>query len=245
MHLIYIDDSYDQTTAVYSGIAIPVNRWREVFEQIKEFRQHLRTTYGIAYNYELHAVKFVSGRGSLGIKNRATIVPKAQRAQIFREVLTFITQLPDVRLFIGTGPKNLEERLFERMLNRISRTMQAWDSHAMLICDEGYETQFTRMMRKMAVFNYIPSKYGKWAGAGAAKNIPIERIIEDPFFKPSDASFLIQFADFVAYALLKQERPTANSTKYGIGAAFNIMTAIGIYQKPLREILSILFDANR
>lgn len=39
------------------------------------------------------------------------------------------------------------------------------------------------------------------------KNIPLERIIEDPVFKQSHQSYMIQLADCVAFSLLKREVP--------------------------------------
>ena len=66
----------------------------------------------------------------------------------------------------------------------------------------------------------------------AAQNITTERIIEDPVFKPSDRSYLIQMADCVAFALLKSEvPPTPNVARYGIHEMFD-KTLRGICFKP-------------
>lgn len=94
--------------------------------------------------------------------------------------------LTSLRLFNVCLP-NRQDWAFERLLNRINRTMQAWGSHALLICDEGKEADYTRLVRKMSVHNPIPSQFGVWKDTGrATRNIPIDRIIEDPFFKRSD-----------------------------------------------------------
>ena len=58
------------------------------------------------------------------------------------------------------------------------------------------------------------------------KNGTIDRILEDPFFKQSDRSYFIQLSDFCAYALLRQERPIASKTKYGLDQAFNLLEPI-------------------
>jgi hypothetical protein len=74
----------------------------------------------------------------------------------------------------------------------------------------------------MGVFNPIPSARGAWASGSATKNIPLQRIIEDPIFKRSDQSFLIQLADCVAYALLKRETtPTPLVAKYNLDEMFD------------------------
>ena len=92
---------------------------------------------------------------------------------------------------------------------------------ALIFADEGRETEITRVYRKMTVFNPVPSQYGTWK-EGATKNLPLERIIEDPIFKKSHHSFFIQLADCVSFALLKRETlPTANIAKYGINEFFD------------------------
>jgi len=102
--------------------------------------------------------------------------------------------------------------------------MKAWDSYAILVCDEGKDAIYTRLRRKMGVYNPIPSKQGYWEDTGVkTKNIPIDRIIEDPFFKRSDQSYFIQLVDFCAYSLLRRESPLASKSKYGLDKAFSIL----------------------
>jgi uncharacterized protein DUF3800 len=94
-------------------------------------------------------------------------------------------------------------------------------ARAMIIADASREPEITKAFRKMTVFNPIPSKFGGW-GSAKAKNIPLERIIEDPVFKRSQQSFFIQLADCVAFALLKREsEPTPLVAKYGIDDFFD------------------------
>jgi hypothetical protein len=51
-----------------------------------------------------------------------------------------------------------------------------------LISDEGKEVAYTRLIRKMGVYNPIPSRMGAWPEGTATRNIPIELILEDPVF---------------------------------------------------------------
>ena len=138
-----------------------------------------------------------------------------------------VARLPGVRLFNACFPHKQDERAFERLLNRIERTLQASDSHAILISDKGKEAAYTRLARRMQVYNPIPSAYGTWLDTGQSyKNIPITRIIEDPFFKDSAQSYFIQLVDFCAYALLRRERPVASKTRYGLDKAFDLLKPI-------------------
>ena len=121
----------------------------------------------------------------------------------------------------------------KRMVSRLSSDTREEDQKAIearllkfaprssIIADESREQEITKVFRKMTVFNPIPSQFGGWSG-GKAKNIPLERIIEDPVFKPSHQSFFVQLADCVAFALLKRETPpSALVSKYGINVFFD------------------------
>jgi len=223
MHLIYIDESADPSLNTFSALAVPADQWRAAFQQVRDWRRGLRKSDGIFVHKEFHAWKFVSGRGDLSDKT----VPKGRRCQIFKDALSLVSVLPGARLFNAVSAPNLADRAFERLVNRINRIMEAWDSRAILVCDEGKEVAYTRLVRRMGVYNPIPSQFGTWSQAGTyAKNIPIERIIEDPFFKRSSQSYFIQMVDFAAYALLRRERPVASKTKYGLDQAFHALAPI-------------------
>lgn len=223
MHLVYLDDSHDQDTRVttFSAVAIPATRWAETFDAIRSWRQELRDSDGIFITKELHATDFVAGRGRIAPK----IVPKGRRCQIFRDGLATFAGLPDVQVF--NAARRGAQWGFERLLNRLNRTMQAWDSHVLLICDEGKEAEYTRLVRKMSVYNPIPSRFGVWRDTEQNfKNIPIDRILEDPFFKESDKSYFVQMADWCAFALLRRECPIPSRTKYGVDQAFDALDPI-------------------
>ena len=93
--------------------------------------------------------------------------------------------------------------------------MQAQDSYCHLVCDEGKEDYYVKLVRKLRVYNPIPSQFGAWNPGEFAKNIPIERIIEDPQFKDSRKSYFIQHADFMAFGLLRSEKPTPKIKRHG------------------------------
>ena len=218
MHLIYIDDSYSPGYYCFSAIAIPAETWRETFGAVKNWRSSLRASHGIAAYKELHAVDFVAGRGRVS----PTTIGKWERSLIYKDGLRALGGREDVSIFNACGNHSLQ-RSFERLLNRINVAMTKWGSHAILICDEGDELKYTRLARKMSVFNYVPSKYGGWSSGTSAKNIPTERILEDPIFKESSRSYLIQMADFCAYSILQKERPIPSRKRYGLHHAYRLI----------------------
>jgi Protein of unknown function (DUF3800) len=108
-----------------------------------------------------------------------------------------------------------------KIYDSIEPRLLRFAARAVIVADESRETEITKVFRKMTVFNPIPSQFGGWVG-GKSKNIPLERIIEDPVFKKSQQSFFIQLADCVAFALLKREsKPTPHVAKYQIDKFFD------------------------
>jgi Protein of unknown function (DUF3800) len=220
MHICYIDDSGDEKTRVFSVLSIPAQEWNKCFAMIQDFRRTVKEREGIYVKVEFHATEFGAGRGKISNE----IIPKGARCRIFRETLDEITKLPGVRLFNGAAGRADEARLFERLLNRINRTLLEWDSQGLLVSDEGKD--FTDLVRRMRVYNPIPSMYGQWREGGSTKNITLDHIVEDLFFRKSSRSYFIQLADFCADALLRSESPLATKNKYGLDKAFDIVGSL-------------------
>jgi hypothetical protein len=222
MHLVYFDDSRDEDTCVFSALLVSDQSWRDCFNELRAFRRRFKVSDGIFVRKELHAWKFVSGRGRISDR----VVTKHRRSVIFKEALALGAQLPGVTLMNGVSTAKDDVRLFEFMANRVNRAMQHWNSHAILICAEGKEATYTRLIRRMGVFNPIPSALGLWPEGTTTRNIPTDLILEDPVFKPSQRSYFIQLVDFCAFALLRKERPIASRSYYGIDTAFDLLDPI-------------------
>jgi hypothetical protein len=217
-----MDESADEKLFVLSAMVIPVQRWNEVFAAVKAWRRQLRLRFGILVQNELHAWKFVSGRGR---PSNQTIV-KATRVSIFLDALALVAGMPDVMVFNAVFDKKQKYTAFDRILHRINRTMQRINGYAVVFCDEGSEVEYTRIQRKMRVYNPIYSDRGLWEDGARTKNMPIERIVEDPVFKDSAKSYFIQLVDFVAYALLRRENQIPSKNKYGLHEAFAILSPV-------------------
>lgn len=230
MHLVYLDDSRDESLCVCTALVISADQWHDALTQIRQWRRALKRSDGIFVYKEFHAWKFVSGRGR--ISDRA--VAKGRRCEIFREALGVLRDLPSVSLFNAVFPRAADLTAFERILNRINRTMQDRDSYAMLIWDQGKEAEYRRLTRRMRIRNPIPSMFGEWEPGTYAKDIPLDRIIEDPVFKDSEQSYFIQLVDFCAYALLRRERPIPSKTRYGLDKAFDIVSP-ALFRKATRR----------
>jgi hypothetical protein len=100
------------------------------------------------------------------------------------------------------------------------RAVESRGSQAVLIFDDGDARNTLRLTRKLAVFNYIKSRYGCWPDGKEYKNFPLINFIEDPVFRVSKLSYLIQAVDFCAYALFQKEKPTASRLPFGLNRSF-------------------------
>jgi len=215
-----MDDSGEDNVRAFSLLTVPVNEWKTCFSAIKDYRRALRASDGIFMKKELHATKFLSGHGYFSDR----IISLPRRCEIFRDCLTNITRLPGVRLFNAIGNRANELRLFERLLNRLNRAMREWDSHAVCVSDEGKD--YTSLARQMAVFNPIPSMYGGWGREGLTRNIVVDRLIDDLFYRRSHQSYFIQVVDLCAYALLRSEKHLASKNAMNIHTAFDLLAPI-------------------
>lgn len=225
MHIAYIDESKDvqSNTYIFSALLVSDKAWMNVYESLLKFRRDLKNSDGIYVRKELHAWKFTSGRGE--ICKPPLFVSKRRRCEIFKEFLQLAAELPGTML-LNSVCNNIEWAL-ERLLNRINRTMQELDSSAILVFDEGDQVAVTKMVRRLRLYNYIPSQYGFWPEAGnSAKNIPLRLTIDDPFFRDSSSSYFIQLSDFIAYALMQKERPIESKQALGLDKAFEILEPI-------------------
>ena len=205
--IAYIDESYDDEVFAMSALVVPVAHWRETFEQIKAHRQTLKSVYGIFTSKELHALEFVSGRGRISER----MIPKGLRVQLFRETMDMLASLRHVRVISGAWPmegiekREIHAKAFSRIAERLQRRAVENGSHILRMVDEGKDVELRKIARRSAIYNPVGSRYGAWEDGARAKNIPNARLIEDPIFRSSARSYFLQLADFVAYALLKQE----------------------------------------
>ena len=210
MHLFYTDESYDQQRFVMTALGVEDAAWRPAFEATKTFRRRLRDVYGIRLRSELHAKEFVRDCSD-NVSTRK--LGQADRRVIFGEVLDHMASLPitlinvclEVPRFGSTDAAHIIA--VERLANRIQVMMRVTGSHAVGIFDEGKEQEIQKIVRRMGVFNPIPSAFGGWAGGNAYKNLVLDRFLEDPVFKSSASSYFLQMVDFAAWSLLKREVP--------------------------------------
>ncbi|WP_146190581.1 DUF3800 domain-containing protein [Marinicauda salina] len=203
MHLAYIDDSKGDRLACFAAILIPSTQWQNALDHLIGARRHMKASDGVFIRKEIHATDWLTQRGRVADR----FLPLAARVRLFNYFLSSITLLPEVQIFYACGQKSKEERLFERLLNRIQRNMRALDSAALLFSDEG--KSYDAMLRERRRVNHIPSMYGT-----PPLNRPLDRIIEDINYRDSARSLFVQAADCCAFTLLRHDSPTPRLAPY-------------------------------
>lgn len=144
-YLIYIDESYDVTHYAYSAMLMPAHAWNAYFDHLITWRHDWFRQYNITPDKELHGTDFVAGRGQPH-HNRN----KSFRAGLFKEAIGRIEAIEGLQVMNAiTSDKKKYPRLFEYMLNRLNRALEAQNAYGILICDEGKENKLTSMVRKM------------------------------------------------------------------------------------------------
>ncbi len=227
--IAYIDESYDDKVFGMSALIIPDHSWRAAFTRLQAYRRFLKLKYGVFTSKEFHATEFVAGRGRIA----PNAIPKGLRAFIFREYLEIHTALPGAAIISGCWPRegasltDVHVRAFSRIQERLQRRCVAQNNQILMVVDEGRAVELQRIARRTKVWNPVGSMFGAWEDGSAFKNIPNDRLIEDPVFKSSQRSYFLQSADFIAYALLKSEVPaTPHVGKYRLNEAYEVLEPI-------------------
>jgi hypothetical protein len=217
MHIVYIDDSKDGKAVCFSALMIPAADWLSALDHLVDMRQAMKKSDGIYVRKELHATDWLGGRGHIAPQ----AVNRLDRMRLFNFALGEIAKIPNVDIFNACGQGRVEDRLFERLVQRIQNTMAARNSLAIIISDEG--KNYDHLLRQMRRVNFIPSAYGQWQNGAYTKNLPAKNLIEDIVYRDSARSYFIQAADFCAFSLLRFEYPTTRAKTLGFDRSFNIL----------------------
>lgn len=220
MFLLYADESGDPGPAgagkcfILTGLVIHESNWLSSFKLIKGLRDELRDKYEIRRNQELHANKNIAGRGALWGKRWSI----QERIQFFETVLNAVVRMPQVRTinvcidkkasyFKSKRGHEIYELAWKLMLQRfhnyIERRSQTGAECGMVIHDQGHDVEIRKLMRKLRVHNWVPSKIDD-----RPRNIPLVTLIDDPVPRDSFHAQFIQLCDYLAFALLRCEEPT-------------------------------------
>ena len=233
MRMYYIDESEGPRYYVRSALGIDAERWNDLHHRVQTWRRALEGDYRVPASRELHACDLLAGRGKLArIDGADQRLAPEQGAEIFMDGLRIMENaahslggIEVVNVCLRkTDVKGYERTSLDRLLNRVNSSVAADGRYAHLIFDEGGERMVKRLYGRLRSRNPVPSRYEVWEDGEATKDIPIERVIGGPSFRSSHDDELLQMADLIAHALLKQEEePSPRVERLGIDRGFGIL----------------------
>lgn len=219
MYIMYVDESGDtglvnSPTSYFalSGLVVHESDWRQFINHLINFRKTMRAVYGLPIRAEIHASEY--------IKSMVHGLPRHTRLAILRNFIDELAKFPSISLtnvIVDKQGKPLNYDVFDNawkvLFQRFENTLvhgnfpgSYKNDHGIVITDATNGEKLVRLVRRMAVYNFIPNqqKFG-----GGARNVPITRIIEDPHGKDSADTLPIQACDTVAYFLMQKYRPNS------------------------------------
>jgi hypothetical protein len=215
--MMYVDESGDTGLVgsptqyfTLSAIVVHESRWRDFLNLLIAFRKTLRTVHNLPVRAEIHASEFINGK--------PVPLPRHVRLAILRNSLDELAKINFISItnvvvrkvgkpagydVFGAAWGTLFQR-FENTLVHGNFPGGHANDHGVVLTDATAGKNLAKMVRRMAVFNYVPNdpRFG-----GGSRNIPIKRVIEDPHGKDSRQSLPVQMCDVVAYFLLQRYAP--------------------------------------
>lgn len=238
---IYVDESgdpgiYSPTDKnsrhyILSGLIIPVDRWKNVFDQHRQIRYWLKQTYGLPVRNEIHAADWL-GRNRSQKSFPPNLDSKHKRSQALKDYVqriavdlvdtTFIHVHVDKLDYTGNIPIDIIawERLIQRFHNYLEhQTISGVTSpaHGLVFSDQNNEPMLRNLLRKMRAYNPVPSRYG------AARQVLCTQIIDDPIIRDSAQSYFVQIADVAAHLLYQKLYPKGSLKRHNVDRLFNLL----------------------
>jgi hypothetical protein len=217
MYMMYVDESGDTGTAnsptdffALTGIVVHERQWRSFMSTLIAFKKTMRAVHGLPIRAEIHASEF--------IKSKVFGLQRHTRLAILRNALDELAKIQDISITGVVVDKRNKPPGFDvfdfawkTLFQRFENTLMFGNfpggfrsDYGVVFTDDTAGLKLLRMVRRMAVYNPVPSSFG-----GPPRNLPILRLIEDPHGKDSAESLAIQMADVCAYFLHQRYKPNS------------------------------------
>lgn len=192
MRLIYVDDSGSADTGVvtYSWVEVAVADWSACLRQLITWRRSLYASDAIPVEFELHATKFLNGRGEPSQKRAWYGDKKGNARRVAQDQLAHLAALArGGTLAMGTVHRRVDSgrdwgrhraEVYQALLEHLDQQLLARGDLGFIIMDgDGSDPAYRRAHRQLT--------------------LATRAIIEDPGFQPAHESQFVQVADLVAY----------------------------------------------
>ena len=252
MFIAYVDESGDAGHNVaitsyftLSGIILADSNWKIFLEKVKAFRQGLKRDFGLTSKADLRATDLWRSGGDF----RELKLPYANQVEIFErtaELLRSSQEIVILNVSINKGSPNLPStaKVSEIAWTMFLQRYENWlikrkQELGIVINDEGYDKMLRLLSRKMRVYNPIPSHFGSY------RNIPVVKIIEDPFPRHSQDSYFVQLADMSAYLARLRHDHTPSQAKAGLHKLYKRIKPRYMLEASKKIVMGLLFTHKK
>ncbi len=239
MYFMYVDESGDpghwdpakppsqQGTSYFilTGVILPAREWRNYLTALVDIRRQIKLRYGVPMRVELRGSILINPRGDRRLKE----LPRRLRVMLYRELLeTVAVRMPAAKVvniyvnklqprYASTSNVDLQMRSWTYLIQRYDTFLKRQEDApvGIIFADETNEVKIRRILRKMRVYNPVPSVY-----QGYYHN-PVLRVVEDPVIRQSQHSYFVQLADLIAHALYRKEHPKGSYRQFNVDQLFD------------------------
>lgn len=206
MHICYFDEAGDDGFPNYSSpifclsaIYFDHSKWKQIFNEIYEFRKLLKEKYSFPVKMEFHTKQFLLDKNPYRDLKMSTVT----KIKLMDEFTNFIGCLDLKIINVVIDKTKIKKQDYQVLDTALTYSIQRIENdigsskdsniNFMIITDEGRVGKMRTTTRKIQKINYVPSKFGE------IQNLKIKGMIEDPLPKNSSESYFIQIADLTAY----------------------------------------------
>jgi len=243
---MYVDESgdpgihnYGSPYFILSGLIFPEEDWQKYLLRLKELRKSFKERYGLYVREEIHASELIR----ISKLESYRKIRKSDRINLLKD---YCRQLPIVfdnaKLINVCLLKSEFDNAEKVQLTAWNRLAQRYDTYlkknakdkGIIISDDTDGIKIIRLLRKMRVYNPIPSQYEGFY------NAPTDNILEDLFQRSSHHSYFIQSVDVVSHLLYRQEFPKGSLKKFGLEKMFKTLEPILLKEAATNDPLGIV-----
>lgn len=246
MHIMYVDESgdpgihqYGSPFFILSGLIVPQDEWPKYLDRLKTLRRSIKSSYGLLLREEIHASELIR----INKLKSYSAIKKSDRIQILRQYCSQIPVIFDTAKVINiclkksdfSTAQDVQQTAWSRLIQRYDTYLKkSAKDKGMIIADETNSYSIMHLLRKMRVYNYMPSHYGP------PYNAPADSIIEDLVQRNSTHSYFIQTVDVIAHLLYRKEAPKGSLKKFGIEGYFDMLDPILLKEASKSDPLGIV-----
>lgn len=231
MYLMYMDESGDPGMInspseyfVLSGLVIHELSWLPALDGLVAFRKRMRGSFGLKLREEIHAAHFINKPGQLAR------IARNDRLTILRHFSDELAAQPDITVInvvvnkAGKDPSyDPFEKAWQALIQRLENTIghrnfrgpANADERGMIFPDGLPMQKLTKLIRRMRRHNPVPSHMGGY------RSLLLRKVIEDPVYRDSRHSLMVQAADLCAFLLYQKLAPNKYMKRSGGWKYFN------------------------